>query len=759
MISSRKILGQVGIRALLTVVSAVALTIVGSKAWESSDTIMVFDSLLAFLAITSAAYVYGTYRRDPSTQNAIFFAALVTQGVIYIGSSVDYLLGLTSPTVLKTPDRITSDIIEVSLLAIMFLSAIILRNKKISPRASIALILLIVFGSLSFYGIFYAFVLAPLSELEFFLIIIGFIGTSIAIVAFFIAGMYVIKYQKESQKYDLVLLLLSLTVFSLASIPLFLNLISPAAIWTLSLALQTGGFFALTLSVAVPWQMELGVSRWKADASIATLLFLAFTPFIVFVLVESWAPEASFIYLGAYYLSHGEAAILSGLIAFLVYAYSRRNPSPEYYPLILLFLSWAYMELHLVLFSPSDVLIAGNEPILPYVIGSILSIVLLFWATNSIKETPAHQSESYSVRKTLLWICLVISLVWIGELIRDQVIQLNPEVTITPIAPSFILVANLLAMFAFIYLEYLLTTKGGGIESAGVVTAGFLALWIVRNILKAVFEVWSIGWWAAEILLLVGLVVGLGILGMLYLSSMFEAESSQRKATVYADLLGHDITNYLQAIQVALGILNLDEAAPEAKSKALEEARLSLTRADHLIRNVRYLGQPSSIHARNIERMDLMSSIQVALNQVIQISAPDEIEFNIRVDDAERYVYANDLLTDVFMNLFRNAVKYSNQKKRIDIEIESTTIDDQKMYQIRVTDYGRGIEPERKESLFSRFMEGADGTGLGLWVVQVLTESFGGMVEVMDRVEGSYSQGAVFVVTLPVYVDDDIAIK
>jgi signal transduction histidine kinase len=150
-----------------------------------------------------------------------------------------------------------------------------------------------------------------------------------------------------------------------------------------------------------------------------------------------------------------------------------------------------------------------------------------------------------------------------------------------------------------------------------------------------------------------------------------------------------------------------------------------------------------------------MSAIHVALNQVIQISAPDEIDFNIRVEDAEYYVIANDLLTDVFMNLFRNAVKYSNQNKKIDIEIESTTIKNQQMYQIRVIDYGRGIEPGRKESLFSRFMEGADGTGLGLWVVQVLTESFGGMIEVMDRVDGSYSQGAVFVVTLPAYVDDD----
>jgi signal transduction histidine kinase len=738
---------------LLTLAASVALTIIGSRAWESEYTIIAFDSLLAFLAITSAAYVYGTYRSTSSAQHIIFLAALIAQGIIYIGSSVDYLLGLTAPTILKTPDRITSDIIEVSLLGILFLCALIVGKRKLSTRGALVLLFLIIISSLSIYGALFVFVLSSLSESL--LITVGLLGTAIAIVTPLLAGMFVIKYQSDSQEYDLVLLLLSLVIFSFASIPLLLNLIIPSISWILSLVLQVGGFFALTMAVAVPWQMEMGISRWRADASIATLCLLALTPFIVFVLVESAVQDISFMLQGVYYLSHGEAALLSGLIAVLVFAYSRRNPFPEYYYLILLFLTWAYMELHLVLFSPIELWTSGYEPLLPYIIGSILSVFLLFRATNSIEKPPAQQLEGFSAQKIIVLVCLVVSTVWIGELIRSQVIQINPEVFNT-LAASFILVANLLAMFAFIYLEYLLTTKSGGWESVGVITAGFFSLWIVRNILKAVFVEWSIGWWAAELLLLVGLVLGPVILGMMYLTSMFEAESSQRKATVYADLLGHDITNYLQAIQVALGIINLDDASPEAKSKALEEANLSLTRADHLIRNVRHLGQPSSIHGNDIERMDLISAIHVAINQVTQITAPEEIEFNMRVDDTERYVYANDLLTDVFMNLFHNAIKYSNQKKRIDIEIESVTIHDQKMYQIRVVDYGRGIEPERKESLFSRFMDGADGTGLGLWVVQVLTESFGGTIEVKDRVDGSYSQGSVFIVTLPAFGEDDI---
>ncbi|MGD9381221.1 MAG: hypothetical protein PVI03_02140, partial [Candidatus Thorarchaeota archaeon] len=404
--SGRKILGQVGIRVLLAFVSAVALTIIGRDIWESSLAITAFDSLLAFLAIASAAYVYGTYRRDSSAQNMIFFAALVTQGIIFIGSSVDSLLQSPESLIEKTPARVVSDIIEVTILAVMFLLAIILSNKRFSTRVNSALILLIIVGSLSFYGFTFLSLLVSLSEEL--LITIGSIGVLIAITAFLLTGFIVTRYQKESQKFDLILFLLSSAIFCLASIPLLLNLIFPSTIWTLSLTLQAGGFFALTMSVAVPWQMELGVSRWQADASIATLLLLAFTPFIVFVLAESAYPGSSFIFVGAYYLSHGEAAFLSALIAVLVYAYSKRNPSPEYLPLILLFISWAYMELHLMLFTPIDMLIAGNERIPPYLIGSILSIILLFWATNSIVKPSNQKSMEYSLQKVILWICLVI---------------------------------------------------------------------------------------------------------------------------------------------------------------------------------------------------------------------------------------------------------------------------------------------------------------------------------------------------------------
>ena len=92
--------------------------------------------------------------------------------------------------------------------------------------------------------------------------------------------------------------------------------------------------------------------------------------------------------------------------------------------------------------------------------------------------------------------------------------------------------------------------------------------------------------------------------------------------------------------------------------------------------------------------------------------------------------------------------------KRIDVEIKYELIEGEYFWQVHVLDYGVGIEPERKDLLFTRFMESANGTGLGLWVVKALTESFGGRVDVNDRIQGDYSKGSVFIITLPTFSKD-----
>ena len=83
------------------------------------------------------------------------------------------------------------------------------------------------------------------------------------------------------------------------------------------------------------------------------------------------------------------------------------------------------------------------------------------------------------------------------------------------------------------------------------------------------------------------------------------------------------------------------------------------------------------------------------------------------------------------------------------------------MVTIRVADNGPGVTDAAKEDIFGKGGNGldSDGTGIGLYLVKSLVESYGGDVWVEDREAGdavdaetpadTTTEGAVFVVELP----------
>jgi len=71
---------------------------------------------------------------------------------------------------------------------------------------------------------------------------------------------------------------------------------------------------------------------------------------------------------------------------------------------------------------------------------------------------------------------------------------------------------------------------------------------------------------------------------------------------------------------------------------------------------------------------------------------------------------------------------------------------------VTVEDNGPGIPDEQKIRLFSGLQQGrpkATGSGLGLYLVKTLVDSFGETVEIEDRIKGDYTLGTRFIVQLP----------
>jgi signal transduction histidine kinase len=113
-------------------------------------------------------------------------------------------------------------------------------------------------------------------------------------------------------------------------------------------------------------------------------------------------------------------------------------------------------------------------------------------------------------------------------------------------------------------------------------------------------------------------------------------------------------------------------------------------------------------------------------------------------------IVAEDLIEEIFVNLFSNSVKYTDSSEvKIDILIRDYFIGEAKYWMITVSDYGEGIPDSTKKELFERFYSKSKGSGLGLSITRTLVERYKGKIWVGDRVYEDYTQGTTFGMVFP----------
>lgn len=119
----------------------------------------------------------------------------------------------------------------------------------------------------------------------------------------------------------------------------------------------------------------------------------------------------------------------------------------------------------------------------------------------------------------------------------------------------------------------------------------------------------------------------------------------------------------------------------------------------------------------------------------------------------ENVIGDSQRVKQVLMNIFSNAIKYTPEHGKIQIEVrEKVREKDQSCYEFIFTDNGRGMRPEFLEKIFEPFERAEDqgisniqGTGLGMAISYNITRMMGGDI----RVESEYGKGSRFMVEMP----------
>jgi two-component system OmpR family sensor kinase len=235
-----------------------------------------------------------------------------------------------------------------------------------------------------------------------------------------------------------------------------------------------------------------------------------------------------------------------------------------------------------------------------------------------------------------------------------------------------------------------------------------------------------------------GLSAGLGRL----LAQIEEKRQAQRR--LVADT-SHELRNPLTVIRTNLDLLGR-ELEPQMRVEVYHEAEQEVERMVRLVEElmmITTLDRSTALHRVPV-RLDVLASELTAKMQlayperVLKLSAPEELTV----------LGDRDKLIQIAMNLIENAARYTLDQGMIQVSLRAEA--GQAVLEVR--DNGIGIDSKHFPYLFDRFYRvdparsrASGGTGLGLPIVQLLTNLHGGEV----RVASQPGQGSAFEVRLP----------
>jgi len=217
-----------------------------------------------------------------------------------------------------------------------------------------------------------------------------------------------------------------------------------------------------------------------------------------------------------------------------------------------------------------------------------------------------------------------------------------------------------------------------------------------------------------------------------------EIQEAQGESNLLLDLLIHDIRNHITNTRMALELLNINPDHQES----IQIMNNQMREAEKLVERVRITLVPGE--EMELQPVHLREVMEDSIQTAIADTTVDDVD--LIVDDTNTpenpAILANELLADVFVNLFTNAIKYTEQTPKI-IELEWEPWESNPLFlHIRISDHGAGIADEKKTRATERFGLTSDkGFGLGLSVVSRLLNSYNGYFWLSNRIPNDPKQG------------------
>lgn len=239
---------------------------------------------------------------------------------------------------------------------------------------------------------------------------------------------------------------------------------------------------------------------------------------------------------------------------------------------------------------------------------------------------------------------------------------------------------------------------------------------------------------------------------LIFVEDITERRRLEKLKDEFVSNVSHELRTPLSIIKEGVSLV-LDEIVGEINKKqrtVLNTSKDNIDRLGRIINDLLDIAKIESgkliLHKDNIDLVELLNKIIPSYESRAQEKG---LELKTNFSDQRIIAYVDeDRITQIFMNLLNNAVKFTNKGF-----ILVSVMDRDKEIVCSVEDSGRGISEEDQSKLFSKFEQfgriptgGTDkGTGLGLSIVRALIASHKGSIHVESKVDA----GSKFIFILP----------
>jgi chemotaxis family two-component system sensor kinase Cph1 len=211
----------------------------------------------------------------------------------------------------------------------------------------------------------------------------------------------------------------------------------------------------------------------------------------------------------------------------------------------------------------------------------------------------------------------------------------------------------------------------------------------------------------------------------------------------------HDLKSPVNNIEGLLHLLK-DELEndnnPEIVSELIRRIEHSTFRVKSTVFNLTDIVKVQTNPYEDVQEINVKELINEIIieNEILVRSNETLIRLHL---DKETLLYSRQALKSILYNLIINAVKYRSPFRLPEIDIYVAYTADNK-YEITVKDNGLGIDltiyRDKLFTLFKRFHDHIEGSGIGLYIIRKIIENKGGTI----NVESTVDVGSVFKIIL-----------